>query len=216
MDTCFENETKAWLERHIDDIFQRTIMADIIENFENIHKTLHFIKENQRGFKTPFGVDNKIGKALASSVIPSGAGVVLSFVIHRIITTPSVLSVIAATGTLAGLVMIGLNAYTYEITADFTTVCIKAFEARLNVCTLEKIMCHLRKEYYDRMKQIIREYLEGDLKEAIERIHDNLLEMRNEQNLSKAVEKPLYTLQWIVKRKIERLQQIERIDITTK
>lgn len=97
-------------------------------------------------------MDNKIGKVLVLSVILSGVGVVFSFVIYCIIMIFLVLFVIVVIGILVGLVMIGFNVYMYEIIVDFMIVCIKVFEVRLNVCIFEKIMCYLRKEYYDRMK----------------------------------------------------------------
>lgn len=187
-------------------------MADLMEKFEKIHKTLHLIKDNLKGFKTPFDVDNKIRRALALCYIPSGASVVLSFVIAR---TPAALGTVATVGILTGLVtcMVGLEAL--ELVDDFDTVCRNAFNARVKVFTVDEIKRNLRKAYYERIKEIIETFLKGDLKREIERINDNISRIRDAKDLFKLKEKTLSSLQWTVNKNIERLQQIERIDITT-
>lgn len=188
-------------------------MADLREKFEKIHRTLHLIKDNLKGFKTPFDVDNKISRALALGVIPGGAGFVASFFLYRVARTPAAFVTVATVGILTGLVMAGLQ--TLEIVDDFDTVCKNAFKARVEVFTVDKINCNLRKAYFDRTKEIIETFLEGDLKREIERINDNISRMRDEKDLFKLKEKTLSSLQWTVNKNIERLQQIERIDITT-
>lgn len=198
---------------HIEEIFQKEIMADLMEKFEKIHRTLHLIKDNLKGFKTPFDVDNKIGKALSLSSIRSGAGVVFSFVLYRIAMTPAILIPVATVGIVTGLVMVGLQAL--EVLDDFDTVCSNAFMARVKVFTVDEIKRNLRKAYFERIKEIIEAFLDGDLKREIERINANISRMRDEKDLFKLEEETLSSLQSTVIQKIERLQQIERIDITT-
>lgn len=213
MDTCFENETKAWHEKHIEDIFQKEIMADLMAKFENIHRTLHLIKDNLKGFKTPFDVDNKISRALILVRIPSGAGFGASLVFYRIATMAAVLVTVATVGVFTRLVTAGLEKL--NLVDDFDTVCSNAFRARVNVLTVEEIKRNLRKAYCYRIKEIMETFLEGDLKREIERINDNISRMRDEQALFKLKEETLSSLQSTVIQKIELLQQIERIDITT-
>lgn len=192
-------------------------MADLMENFEKIHRTLHLIKDNLKGFKTPFDVDNKIGKALA--LIPGGAGFVFGVVLSRIARTyailvPNAVSVSVATvGLLTSLVFVGLQ--TLEVLDDFDTVCSNAFNARVKVFTVDEIKRNLRKAYFERIKEIIEAFLDGDLKREIERINANISRMRDEKDLFKLEEKTLSSLQWTVIQNIKRLHQIERIDITT-
>lgn len=188
-------------------------MADLIEKFEKIHRTLHLIKDNLKGFKTPFDVDNKIIRALTSGVIPSGAGFVASVVLYRIATMPAVLVTVATVGVFTRLVMAGLE--TLDLVDDFDTVCINAFKSRVKVFTVDEINRNLRKAYFERTKKIIETFLEGDLKQEIVRINNNISRMRDEKDLFKLKEKTLSSLQWTVNQNIERLQQIERIDITT-
>lgn len=188
-------------------------MADLKEKFEKIHRTLHIIKDNLKGFKTPFNVDNKISRALALGVIPGGAGFVASVVLNRIATMPALTVTVATVGVLAGLVMASLK--TLEVVDDFDTVCKNAFMARVAVFTVDEIKRNLRKAYFDRIKNLIETFFEGDLKREIERINDNISNMRDEKDLFKLEEETLSSLQSTVIQKIERLQQIERIDITT-
>lgn len=215
MDTCFENETKAWHEKHIEEIFQKEIMADLMAKFEKIHRTLHLIKDNLKGFKTPFDVDNKISRALisVSTCIPSGAGFGASVVFYRIATMAAVLVTVATVSVFKRLIMAGLEKL--DLVDDFDTVCSNAFMARVNVFTVKEIKRNLTKEYHYRIKEIMETFLEGDLKREIERINDNISRMRDEQALFKLNEETLSSLQSTVIQKIELLQQIERIDITT-
>lgn len=213
MDTCFENETKAWQEKHIEEIFQKEIMADLMEKFEKIHRTLHLIKDNLKGLKTPFNVKYKIFKALASTGTRTGAGDVACFVLYGIAKTLAVLVTDATVRVLTGLVKAGLEKL--DLVEDFDTVCSNALKARVNVFTVEKIKRILRKAYLERIKEIIATFLDQDLKREIERINDNISRIRDEKHLFKLKEKTLSSLQWTVNQNIERLQQIERIDITT-
>lgn len=216
LDTRFENETKAWQERHMEEIFQKEIMADLMEKFEKMHRTLHVIKDNLKGFKTPFDVDKKISRALATGVIESGASFLGSIVLYRIVRMPSALALVASAGLLTGLSVVLVGLETLEVVDDFDTVCINAFKARVKVFTVDEIKRNLRKSYFEIIKKIIETFLEGDLKREIARINDNISRMEDEKDLFKLKEETLSSLQSTVIQKIERLQQIERIDITTK
>lgn len=189
-------------------------MADLMEKFGKIHRTLHLIKDNLKGFKTPFDVDNKISRAITSGVIPSGAGFVASGFLYRIATMPAVSATVATVGVLTRLFMAGLEKL--EVVDDFDTVCIKAFKARVKVFTVDEIKRNLRKAYFERIKKIIETFLEGNLKREIARINDNISRMKYEKDLFKLKEETLSSLQSTVIQKIERLQQIKRIYITTK
>lgn len=211
MSTRIENETKAWLEKHINNIFEKTIMADLIKKFEIIQHNLHSIKDNLKGFKTPFDVDKKIAIVLASSVIPGGASVIGSFLLKRIILHPGVLIGIATMGILGGVLFSGLRAF--EVVDDFQTVRDNAFQARIDVFTVEKIKRTLKEEYVGRIKMIIRAFLEGDLEKEIIKIKENIKTMQNCHEIFKSEEETLSTLQSTVVRALERLHQIEDIDI---
>lgn len=106
---------------------------------------MHSIKDNLKGFKTPFDVDNKIISVVASGVISSGAGLLGSFLIKRVVSDPAVLFGIASAGILGGIVITGLVAF--DVVDDFETVRQKAFEARINAFTKDKLKSSLRKRY---------------------------------------------------------------------
>lgn len=211
LDTRIENKTKDWMKENLKEIFERTIMADLISKFEEIQRSLHSIKDNLKGFKTPFNVDKKIATAVASGVLPSGAGVIGSFLIRSIISHPGVLIGIVTVGIVTGVVFSGLVAF--EVVDDFETVRDKAFEARINVFTEKEIKRRLKKEYYDGVKRIVSAFLEGDLEEEIINIKDNVKTMQTDSESYKAQKNTLSTLKSTVVRELERLQKIERTDI---
>lgn len=213
LDARIEKETIAWQKDHIDEIFQKTIMKDLKNKFENMHRTLHSIKDNLQGFKTPFDVENRITTAIASGVIPSGAGLIGSFLINRIVSNSGVMIGIATAGILSGIFLSSL--VTYEVVDRFEVVRENAFRARINAFTKKDIKDTLRKNYFESIKKIVRAFLEGELENEIIKIKENIIKMKNEHEFYKSEEETLSLLQSTVIQKIERLQQIGRIDITT-
>lgn len=213
LDTRIEKETIAWQQKHIDEIFQKTIMKDLKKKFENIHRTLNSIKDNLSGMKTPFDVENRITTAIASGVIPSGAGLLGSFLINRVVSNSGVMIGIAAAGILSGIFL--SSAVTYDVVDGFEVVRENAFRARINAFTKKDIKDTLRKEYFENIKKIIRSFLEGDLENEIINIKENIITMKNQHGFFKSEDETLSLLQSIVIQKIERLQQIGRNDITT-
>lgn len=194
LNTRFENETKAWQENHINVIFQRSIVADLMEKFEIIHITLHYIKDNLKGFKTPSSA--------------SRAGVICSFLVQRLVSNPGFGYGLVTVGILSGIVLGSL-----ELVDGFDTVRRKAFQTRRDVFTKKEIQSLLKKEHYDGIQEIIKNFLEGDLEEEIKKIEENKLTMENEHGFFKSKIETLSSLQSIVVMQMERLQQIERINI---
>lgn len=188
-------------------------MKDLKKKFENIHRTLHSIKDNLEGMKTPFDVENRITAAIASGVIQSGAGLLGGFLMNRMVSNSGVIIGIATAGILSGIVLPSL--VTYNVVDRFEVVRDKAFETRINAFTKKDIKDTLRKEYFESIKKIIRAFLEGDLENEIIKIKENIITMKNQHEFFKSEEKTLSLLQSTVIQKIERLQQIGRIDITT-
>lgn len=186
-------------------------MADLIKKFENIHRSLHSIKDNLKGFKTPFDVDKKIATAVASGVLPSGVGFIGSFLIRSVISHPGVLIGVATFGVLSGILFSSLVAF--EVVDDFETVRDKAFKARINVFTKKEIKSRLKKEYFDGIKTIVGAFLEGDLKKEIIKIKENIQRMEHDYESFKSEEETLSTLQSTVVWELKRLQKIESIDI---
>lgn len=213
LDARIEKETIAWQKKHIDEIFQKIIMKDLTEKFKNMHRTLHSIKDNLRGFKTPFDVENKITAAIASGVIPSGAGLLGPFLINRIVSNSGFMIGIATAGLLSGIFLSSLVAD--GVVDGFEVFREKAFRARINVCTKRAIKTTLRREYFENIEKTIRAFLQGDLENEIIKIKENIITMKNQHEIFKSEEETLSLLQSNVIQKIESLQQIGRIDIAT-
>lgn len=213
LDTRIGKETIAWQKKHIDEIFQKTIMKDLKQKFENIHRILNSIKDNLKGFETPFDVENRITTAIASGVIPSGAGLLGSFLVNRIVSNSGVMIGIATAGILSGIFLSSL--ITYDVLDGFEVVRENAFRARINAFTKKDIKDTLRKEYFEKIKNIIRAFLEGDLEKEISKIKENIITMKNKHDFFKSEEETLSLLQSTVIQKMERLKQIGRIDIIT-
>lgn len=186
-------------------------MGNLLEKYKKIHKSLHSIKDNLKGFKTPFDVDNKIISVVASGVLSSGAGLLGSFLIKRVVSDPAVLFGIASAGILGGIVITGLVAF--DVVDDFDTVRQKAFKARINAFTKEKLKHSLRERHGALCQKIIRAFLEGELEKEIIKIKENISTMRNEHDTFKSERKTLSLLRSTVTEKIKHQQQLEITDI---
>lgn len=159
-------------------------MKRLTQKFKNIHQSLHLIKCEMGGIKTPFDVDNKIASVIVSCVIPSGTALLGSVVMTRITSDPKILLGVAAAGLVGGLFYTALTAL--ELLDDFETVCRKAYIARMNGLTKEKIKFALQKIYADVIRKIIQKFLEGDLKDEIHLMKLNITIMQGERQFYKA------------------------------
>lgn len=214
LDSRIKVETTSWQERHIADIFQETIMGNLLEKFENLHKSLHSIKENLMGVKTPFDVDNKVAAAGTACGVMSyvyEAGLIGSILIKRVVSELAVLFGIASAGIVGRLVISGLVAF--DVVDDFDTVRQKAFDARINSFPKEKLKNSMRKGYVGVCQKIIKAFLEGELEQEIIKIKENISTMRKEHDTFKSEKETLFLLRSIVTEKTKRLQKLEITDI---
>lgn len=208
LDSRIENMTKSWQKEHIEEIIQDTLIVELIKKFENIHRSLHSIKDSLKGFETHFDVENKVATAFALGVLPSSAGFLESDLKDSILTYFGILTGTAATAGswmfLSGLVAAG----------SFENVRELAFRARICVFTKENINRILRKEYLHKIEEV-KSFLEGDLVNEIIKIQKNITTLENVHLSCTFKEEILSSLQSTVNENIKRLQQIGRIDITT-
>lgn len=182
-------------------------MKKLTKKFKNIHQSLHLIKCEMRGIKTPFDVDNKIAPVIVSSVIPSGAALLGGVVMTRITSDPKILLGVAAFGLVGGLFCTALTSL--ELLDDSETVCKKAYKARMNALTKEKIRFALRIRYADVIRKIIEQFLEGDLKDEIQQIELNITTMRGERQFYKAEKDSIASLKSIVTNALHDLYRLE-------
>lgn len=198
---------KAWQKEHIDGIFQKIIMGDIIRKIENSLKSLYSIEGS---LKVPFVLKNRISPvALAERARVDGRlGSLINDTSLHIMSPTGFLT----RGILSRIVSLGFEAF--NIVDDFETVREKAFQARINACTKEEIHRTLRKEYSDRIMTIIKTFLEGYLEVEINKIKKNISTVRKQLQVFISVEHTLYSLQSTVDQNIYRLHKIERTNVS--
>lgn len=191
-------------------------MKYLFEKFESIHRSLHSIKDNLKGFQTPFDVDTKMIRVIGS-VIKSGFGLNLNVLLIglRLISGISeinrkVLQGIAAAGIVGGIIFSGLMIARAD---DFETTREKAFQARVDALTKEKVKYFLSKYYFEPIQKMKRAFLEGDLEKEMNKIKENISSMRNEHKIYISQKEILSSMHQTVIQKIERLKQIGCIAI---
>lgn len=201
--TCIENETIAWQKTHIDSIFQKDIIETLMKNFEYMHTSLHSIKEDLKGFKTPFDVDRKIAAILISLVLTGGTMALSSVMLNRIAPHFSIPKDAVVLGCAIG----GLVEY-LEVVYDFETVCEKEFQARINFLTKKELKSFLRKNLLDVTQKIMKSFLDEEIKKEIGMLQNTIVTMREGHNIFKSNKDILLSLKSAVVQNIERLQQL--------
>lgn len=95
-------------------------MGDFIEKYENFQKFLYLIKENLKGFKIFFDVDNKVILVIVFGVLFSGVGFFGSFLVKCVVFDFVVLFGIVFVGIVGGLVIMGF--VVFDVVDDFDIV----------------------------------------------------------------------------------------------
>lgn len=215
MDVRIEENLKAWQEQNIDDIFQEVIMEYLFEKFESIHRSLHSIKDNLKGFQTPFNVDTKIIPVITWTIKSQVGSLNALLMGLRLISGISeikriILQGIAAAGIVGGIIFSGLMIARAD---DFETKREKAFQARVDALTKKQVKYFLREYYFEPIQKIKRAFLEGDLEKEMNKIKENISSMRNKHKTYISQKEILSSMHQTVIQKIERLKQIGCIAI---
>ncbi|XP_056003687.1 uncharacterized protein LOC125663356 [Ostrea edulis] len=155
-------------EINVDEIFQRDVMEKIIEKFINIHESLHRVTDKMRGFITPFDVEKKFTSALVSFLAPSGMIIAGSILLTQLSVSRNAAIAVAVTGLVSGVVFSGLVGL--GVLDDVDSAIEKFFKASVNELTIDKIKQSLTKTYSEGLKNMIRSFLEGDLKNEIDQM----------------------------------------------
>lgn len=207
LNTRIERETLAWQQNHIDSIFRKDIVEDLMKSFENIHRSLHSIKEDLKGFKTPFDVDSKIAILLASVVVTGGAMFLGAFMINRTVPHFTISKdLVVVSCAIAGM-------YDYLGVVDgFKTVCEKQFKAIIGFLTEYKLKKFLRETYFDVMQNSIKTFLDEDLEQEIGMLKNNIVLMRRRQKSFKSDKDILSSLKSAVIQNITRLKKLENLN----
>lgn len=130
-------------------------MKDLIEKFKNMYRILYLIKDNLRGLKIFFDVENKIIVVMGLGVILSGVGFLGCFLINFIVLNFRVL--IRNVGILSGIFFFGL--VVFDVVDGFEVFWEKVFSVKINVYIKKVIEIILRGEYFENIKKIIRVFL---------------------------------------------------------
>lgn len=201
--TCIENEITAWQKKHIDSIFQKDIIEALMKN---MHTSLHSIKEDLKGFKTPFDVDRKIAVILVqvSLVLKCGTVAQSSFMLNHIVPHFLIPKVAVVLGCAIG----GLVEY-LDVVDDFKTVCEKQFQAIINVFTKKELKSFLRKNLLDVTQKIMKSFLDEEIKKEIGMLQNTIVTMREGDTIFKSNKDILLSLKSAVVQNIKRLQQLE-------
>lgn len=215
MDVRIEENLKAWQEQNIDNIFQEVIMEYLFEKFESIHRSLHSIKDNLKGFQTPFNVDTKIIPVITWTIKSQVGSLNALLMGLRLISGISeikrlILQGIVAAGIVGGIIFSGLMIARAD---DFETTREKAFQARVDALTNKKVKYFLREYYFEPIQKIKRAFLEGDLEKEMNKIKENISSMRNKHKTYMSQKEILSSMHQTVIQKIERLKQIGCIAI---
>lgn len=205
--TRIERETLAWQQNHIDSIFRKDIVEDLMKSFENIHRSLHSIKEDLQGFKIPFDVDSKIAILLASVVITGGTMFLSSFMINRIVPHFTLSKDIVV----VGCAIAGIIDY-LQVDDGFMTVCEKQFQAIIEFLTENKLKTFLRKTYFDVMQNSIKTFLDEELEQEIGLFKNNIVLMRGRHESYKSDKDILSSLKSAVIQNITRLKKLENLN----
>lgn len=206
-----ENDTLAWQKKHIDSIFRKEILEDLLKKFENIHKTLHSIKEDLKGFKTPFDVNNKIPEKLASYVLKAGIVVLSCFMINRFVENSQLTNDLIAAATLSAWILDGAMEY-LDVVDDFKTVCENEFQARINVLTEIALRSFLRENHFDEIKKIIKSFFDEELPKEVGMLRRFIVTMKERHTIFKSEKDILSSLQSAVIQNIQRLQMLENLN----
>ncbi|XP_062610414.1 uncharacterized protein in xynA 3'region-like [Saccostrea cucullata] len=211
LDARIEKAALSWQEKNIGMLFERPILQNITDNFIKLHEHLHKIKNKMTGVKTPFDVENKLGPVLVSLIAPSSTAVAGSMAMMYMSVNPKAAQAVAATGVVTGLVITGLVAA--DVLDNFETVAKNAYQARINKITKEKIKKALQDTYAERFSFIVTSYLEGDLKDEIDELSENVNKTKSRIDFYKNEESNLLSLSSEITEIRSRMEEIKQVEI---
>lgn len=203
LDIRIEQETSAWLKKNIEQIFQRTLMDVLIKKFESIHISLHSIKDNLKGHKSPFNVDRKSSRAAASNYRNSPNASIARTVLFLMFSSFDVRFTLYIAGEIFGSILAAAN-----IIETFENIRENAFLAKIGILTKENIRHSLKEKYSEAISNMIKQFLEGDLKAEINKIKENVLTITDERDFYMSEEETLTGLLTTVTENIDRLQEL--------
>lgn len=192
MDSRMKDMIGTWERENIQRIFEETVMTPISEKLTSIYQKLNAIKKDMSGIEPPFDAENKIISVLAGFIAPSGTGFLASFLLNRILlfAVPggAIIALSVCVGTLISTVV------ALGLTNDFDTFCIHAFEARKNALTKKEIKAKHENIYAKKTEELITEFFDGEVKDEINDLYENVKKMKDQLQLFRDEKKNLLYL----------------------
>lgn len=192
IDFMIKTKTGKWERQHIGRIFEETVMKEIKEKVQNIYEKINAIKKHMSGLEPPFDAENKIFSVLAGFIAPSGTGVFANFLLNRILLLAVPGGAVIGVGLLVGTLV--STAIALDISCDYDTFCSNAFNARRKAIKKEEIEKTQRKIYQQKTEEIIMSFLDGELKNEIAELSENIDKMKKDLKRYMAEEKTLRLL----------------------
>lgn len=192
-------------------MFKREVIEKITEKIINIQESLHRIKNNIKGFTSSFHVENKIAAALVSFIAPSAPAVAGGILMTHFSLNRNAAIAVAATGLLSGALVSG--AIALDIVDDVDTTIQNAYNARIERFTTDKIKQSLTERYAKGLKNILQKFIEGDLKEEIDKLKRTVASMRATVEVLQEEESTLNSLLSEISEIRNRLKELENTEV---
>lgn len=185
LDSRIKSEIMTWERENIPKILQATILDKITESFTSIHLSLNKIKQKMIGLETPFDINNKILSVLTTFIAPSGTGIIANFVLKRLPFLVLPANACLAISVVGGIVI--STAVALDFGENFDIFCLKSFMARKDAFTKTKIKENFQKIYAMKIENLIRAFLDGDLKDNMDNLQRlvKTLQLQNKADLGK-------------------------------
>lgn len=206
MDIRIEKGTRAWLKENIEQIFQRTLMDELIKKFESIHRSLHSIKDNLKGLKSPFNFDRKVSRAVTSNFRTNSPNAILA---RTFLMSFKHLQFQAQLTLFLYGILFSSTLTAANVIEKFENIRENAFLAKIGILTKENIRRSLKEKYSEAISNMIKQFLEGGLKTEINKIKENVFTMTDKRDFYTSEEETLTELLTTVTKNIDRLQELD-------
>ncbi|XP_062604953.1 uncharacterized protein LOC134266745, partial [Saccostrea cucullata] len=211
LDTRIEKATLSWQQQNIGKLFKKKIFEKLTDNFCNLHKRFHRLKDRIRGFTSPFNIDEKFGPVLLSLVAPNGTAFLGNLAMLYMSVDPNVAAAVTVTGVIGSIVLTGLVAMDVHDAAE--NVAKNAYYARINKITKEKIKVKLRTTYAEQFVRVVREYLDGDLKNEIDVLEETMKSTRSKIDSFRTKVEVLLSISSEFSKIRQRLEDLTEVEI---
>lgn len=207
-----ENAVQVWQRDNIEKIFYKTVVRILGKHFKAIHEKLEDIKNEMRGIKTKQSSIPRMTRVLVSTIISNGGVNILgNYVVSRVAEKHNVSTVVAAVGIGGGILVSGLIAY--SMLEKYATIRDQSFETIIGSLSKKNVSVKMREIYEEKVNNVIKAFMEDDLKNEITNIKNSIDEMRNELDMYIENEATLRSLNLRIKTFFDQLNYLVNLKI---